>query len=124
MTEIKLPIDDALWLLDFAPSFKECGDAQRLLRISALIYEASGLKGITDELWVRINAYPSHKKVTAIKIIRDLSGYGLKEAKDACELNHWFKVQLDKFDSDTASKLLISEGFAFDVSPTPFSVGP
>jgi len=119
VSEIKLPVDDALWLLDFVPSFKECGDAQRLLRIAALIAEASGVKALVSEFWVRVVDYPPHKKVGTIKVIRELSNYGLKEAKDACELGSWFMVKVDKFDIISAESLLVKEGCTYEVSTSP-----
>src|SRR6202158_1934205 len=37
------------------------------------------------EFTVTLKAYPAEKKVTVIKVIRELTGLGLKEAKDLVE---------------------------------------
>jgi len=63
------------------------------------------------EFTVVLKEYPADKKVTVIKVVRELTGLGLKEAKDLVEaVPATVKDAVSKADSDTMKKKLEEAG--------------
>jgi len=68
------------------------------------------------EFTVTLKEYPADKKVTVIKVIREITGLGLKEAKDLVEgVPSTVKESVSKADSDTIKKKLEEVGAKVDV---------
>jgi len=63
------------------------------------------------EFTVTLKEYPADKKVGVIKVIRELTGLGLKEAKDLVEgVPSLVKEGVNKADSDSMKKKLEDAG--------------
>jgi large subunit ribosomal protein L7/L12 len=63
------------------------------------------------EFTVTLKEYPADKKVTVIKVIREITGLGLKEAKDLVEgVPSLVKEGIPKADVDTIKKKLEDAG--------------
>jgi large subunit ribosomal protein L7/L12 len=63
------------------------------------------------EFTVTLKEYPADKKVGVIKVIRELTGLGLKEAKDLVEgVPSLVKEGVNKADSETMKKKLEDAG--------------
>src|SRR6201999_4300769 len=63
------------------------------------------------EFTVLLKEYPADKKVTVIKVIREITGLGLKEAKDLVEgVPSLVKDGVNKADSDAMKKKLEDAG--------------
>ena len=63
------------------------------------------------EFAVTLKEYPADKKVTVIKVIREITGLGLKEAKDLVEgVPSLVKEGVNKADSDAMKKKLEEAG--------------
>ena len=63
------------------------------------------------EFTVTLKEYPADKKVTVIKVVRELTGLGLKEAKDLVEaVPSTVKDAVNKADSETMKKKLEDAG--------------
>ena len=70
------------------------------------------------EFTVTLKEYPADKKVTVIKVIRELTGLGLKEAKDLVEgVPSVVKESVAKADSQTMKKKLEDAGAKVTVKP-------
>ncbi len=68
------------------------------------------------EFTVTLKEYPADKKVTVIKVIREITGLGLKEAKDLVEgAPSTVKEGANKADSDTIKKKLEEVGAKVEV---------
>ncbi len=68
------------------------------------------------EFTVVLKAYPADKKVTVIKVIREITGLGLKEAKDLVEgAPSTVKEGVSKADSDKFKKQLEDGGAQVEV---------
>ena len=68
------------------------------------------------EFTVVLKEYPADKKVTVIKVIRELTGLGLKEAKDLVEgVPSTVKEAVNKADSETMKKKLEDAGAKVEV---------
>jgi large subunit ribosomal protein L7/L12 len=68
------------------------------------------------EFTVLLKEYPADKKVTVIKVIREITGLGLKEAKDLVEgVPSTVKEGVNKADSDTFKKKLEDAGAKVEV---------
>ncbi len=68
------------------------------------------------EFTVTLKEYPADKKVTVIKVIRELTGLGLKEAKDLVEgVPSTVKEAVSKADSETMKKKLEDAGAKVEV---------
>jgi large subunit ribosomal protein L7/L12 len=68
------------------------------------------------EFTVTLKEYPADKKVTVIKVIREITGLGLKEAKDLVEgVPSLVKESVSKADSDTIKKKLEEAGAKVEV---------
>lgn len=68
------------------------------------------------EFTVVLKEYPADKKVTVIKVIREITGLGLKEAKDLVEgVPSTVKEGVNKADSDTFKKKLEDAGAKVEV---------
>jgi|SRR5688572_14458574 large subunit ribosomal protein L7/L12 len=68
------------------------------------------------EFTVVLKEYPADKKVTVIKVIRELTGLGLKEAKDLVEgVPSTVKEAVSKADSETMKKKLEDAGAKVEV---------
>jgi large subunit ribosomal protein L7/L12 len=68
------------------------------------------------EFSVTLKEYPADKKVTVIKVIRELTGLGLKEAKDLVEgVPSLVKEGVAKADSETMKKKLEDAGAKVEV---------
>jgi large subunit ribosomal protein L7/L12 len=68
------------------------------------------------EFTVTLKEYPADKKVTVIKVIRELTGLGLKEAKDLVEgAPSTVKEGVNKADSETMKKKLEDAGAKVEV---------
>src|ERR1700683_2919894 len=67
--------------------------------------------GEQTEFTVTLKEYPADKKVTVIKVIREITGLGLKEAKDLVEgVPSTVKEAVSKADSDGMKKKLEDAG--------------
>ena len=68
------------------------------------------------EFSVTLKEYPADKKVTVIKVVRELTGIGLKEAKDLVEgAPALVKDSVSKADSETMKKKLEEAGAKVEV---------
>ena len=68
------------------------------------------------EFAVTLKEYPADKKVTVIKVIREITGLGLKEAKDLVEgVPSLVKEGVNKADSDAMKKKLEEAGAKVEV---------
>ena len=68
------------------------------------------------EFSVTLKEYPADKKVTVIKVVRELTGLGLKEAKDLVEgVPALVKDAVNKADSETMKKKLEDAGAKVEV---------
>ncbi len=68
------------------------------------------------EFTVTLKEYPADKKVTVIKVIREVTGLGLKEAKDLVEaIPSMVKDGVSKADSDKIKKSLEDAGAKVEV---------
>jgi large subunit ribosomal protein L7/L12 len=68
------------------------------------------------EFTVILKEYPADKKVTVIKVIRELTGLGLKEAKDLVEgVPSTVKEAVSKADSDGMKKKLEDAGAKVEI---------
>src|SRR6202795_79637 len=67
------------------------------------------------EFTVTLKEYPADKKVTVIKVIREITGLGLKEAKDLVEgVPSVVKDAIAKADADAIKKKLEEAGVKVD----------
>ncbi len=68
------------------------------------------------EFSVTLKEYPADKKVTVIKVVRELTGLGLKEAKDLVEgVPAVVKDGVNKADSETMKKKLEEAGAKVEI---------
>jgi large subunit ribosomal protein L7/L12 len=68
------------------------------------------------EFTVTLKEYPADKKVGVIKVIRELTGLGLKEAKDLVEgVPSLVKEGVNKADSETMKKKLEDAGAKVEI---------
>jgi len=68
------------------------------------------------EFTVTLKEYPADKKVTVIKVVRELTGLGLKEAKDLVEaVPSIVKDAVNKADSETMKKKLEDAGAKVEI---------
>ena len=68
------------------------------------------------EFTVVLKEYPAEKKVTVIKVVREATGLGLKEAKDLVEgVPSTVKEGISKADSDKIKKSLEDAGAKVEV---------
>ena len=68
------------------------------------------------EFSVTLKEYPADKKVGVIKVVRELTGLGLKEAKDLVEgVPGTVKEGVNKADSDTMKKKLEEAGAKVEI---------
>jgi large subunit ribosomal protein L7/L12 len=68
------------------------------------------------EFAVTLKEYPADKKVTVIKVIREITGLGLKEAKDLVEgVPSLVKEGVSKADTETMKKKLEEAGAKVEV---------
>ena len=68
------------------------------------------------EFTVLLKEYPADKKVTVIKVIREITGLGLKEAKDLVEgAPSTVKEGVSKADTETMKKKLEEAGAKVEV---------
>ena len=68
------------------------------------------------EFAVTLKEYPADKKVTVIKVIREITGLGLKEAKDLVEgVPSLVKEGVNKADSEAMKKKLEEAGAKVEV---------
>jgi large subunit ribosomal protein L7/L12 len=68
------------------------------------------------EFAVTLKEYPADKKVTVIKVIREITGLGLKEAKDLVEgVPSLVKEGVNKADSDAIKKKLEEAGAKVEI---------
>ena len=68
------------------------------------------------EFAVTLKEYPADKKVTVIKVIREITGLGLKEAKDLVEgVPSLVKEGVAKADSETMKKKLEEAGAKVEI---------
>jgi large subunit ribosomal protein L7/L12 len=68
------------------------------------------------EFTVILKEYPADKKVSVIKVVRELTGLGLKEAKDLVEaVPGTVKEGVNKADSDSMKKKLEEAGAKVEI---------
>jgi large subunit ribosomal protein L7/L12 len=68
------------------------------------------------EFTVTLKEYPADKKVGVIKVVRELTGLGLKEAKDLVEgVPSVVKEAVNKADSDSMKKKLEEAGAKVEI---------
>jgi large subunit ribosomal protein L7/L12 len=68
------------------------------------------------EFTVVLKEYPADKKVSVIKVIREITGLGLKEAKDLVEgVPSTVKEAVSKADSDAMKKKLEESGAKVEI---------
>jgi large subunit ribosomal protein L7/L12 len=71
---------------------------------------------VQTEFTVVLKEYPADKKVTVIKVVREATGLGLKEAKDLVEgVPSTVKEGISKADSDKIKKSLEDAGAKVEV---------
>jgi len=71
---------------------------------------------VQTEFTVTLKAYPAEKKVTVIKVVREVTGLGLKEAKDLVEgVPSTVKEGVNKADSEKIKKSLEDAGAQVEV---------
>ena len=71
---------------------------------------------VQTEFTVILKEYPADKKVTVIKVVREATGLGLKEAKDLVEgVPSTVKEGISKADSDKIKKSLEDAGAKVEV---------
>jgi len=71
---------------------------------------------VQTEFTVVLKEYPAEKKVTVIKVVREATGLGLKEAKDLVEgVPSTVKEGISKADSDKIKKSLEDAGAKVEV---------
>ena len=71
---------------------------------------------VQTEFTVVLKEYPPEKKVTVIKVVREATGLGLKEAKDLVEgVPSTVKEGISKADSDKIKKSLEDAGAKVEV---------
>ena len=71
---------------------------------------------VQTEFTVTLKAYPAEKKVTVIKVVREVTGLGLKEAKDLVEgAPSTVKEGVNKADSEKIKKSLEDAGATVEV---------
>ena len=71
---------------------------------------------VKDEFTVVLKEYPADKKVTVIKVVREITGLGLKEAKDLVEgVPSTVKEGVNKADSESFKKKLEEAGAKVEV---------
>lgn len=117
--EVVLQLDDALWVLDHLPSFKETDNKPALLRVCAAVEKSyEGVSG--KNVVFRIVWSHSGNKVGAIKLIREATGLGLKEAKEISEgMNDgWVQYTNKKMDYLAFRMLAMEQGFLVEESDT------
>src|SRR6202000_1863054 len=74
------------------------------------------------EFTVLLKEYPADKKVTVIKVIREITGLGLKEAKDLVEgVPSTVKAAVSKADSDGMKKKLEDAGAKVEIKESTAS---
>src|SRR5882757_8133557 len=95
-----------------------------LMEVVELISDMEKKFGVTaaapaeeqTEFTVTLKEYPADKKVTVIKVIRELTGLGLKEAKDLVEgAPSTVKEAVSKADAETMKKKLEDAGAKVEV---------
>jgi large subunit ribosomal protein L7/L12 len=95
-----------------------------LLEVTELISDMEKKFGVTaaapveekTEFTVTLKEYPADKKVTVIKVIREITGLGLKEAKDLVEgVPSLVKEGVNKADSDAMKKKLEEAGAKVEI---------
>src|SRR5882672_748824 len=93
-----------------------------LMEVVELISDMEKKFGVTaaveeqTEFTVTLKEYPADKKVTVIKVIRELTGLGLKEAKDLVEgAPSMVKEAVSKADAETMKKKLEDAGAKVEV---------
>jgi large subunit ribosomal protein L7/L12 len=68
------------------------------------------------EFTVTLKEYPAEKKVSVIKVIREITGLGLKEAKDLVEgVPSMVKEAVSKADSEAIKKKLEDSGAKVEI---------
>ena len=68
------------------------------------------------EFTVTLKEYPADKKVSVIKVVRELTGLGLKEAKDLVEgVPSTVKEAVTKADTETMKKKLEDAGAKVEI---------
>ena len=68
------------------------------------------------EFTVTLKEYPAEKKVSVIKVIREITGLGLKEAKDLVEgVPSTVKEAVSKADSEAIKKKLEDSGAKVEI---------
>ena len=86
-----------------------------VLDVVELIKAMEDKFGVT-EFTVVLKEYPADKKVTIIKIVREITGLGLKEAKDLVEgAPATVKEGVSKADADKFKKSLEDGGAKVDI---------
>ena len=79
--------------------------------------EAAGLEGVLREIFP-IESYDPAKKINVIKVVREITGLGLKEAKDAVEgAPKAVKEGLSKEDAAKVAKQLEDGGAKASIKP-------
>ena len=95
-----------------------------LLEVMELVSDMEKKFGVTaaapveekTEFTVTLKEYPADKKVTVIKVIREITGLGLKEAKDLVEgAPSTVKEAVSKADSETMKKKLEDAGAKVEI---------
>ena len=95
-----------------------------LMEVVELISDMEKKFGVTaaapaeeqTEFTVTLKEYPADKKVTVIKVIREITGLGLKEAKDLVEgAPSTVKEGVSKADTETMKKKLEDAGAKVEV---------
>lgn len=61
---------------------------------------------VTGLWWVRLVSYPANGKIRAIKLVRELTAYGLKKAKDLVELPTEQRIIRDAIPREEAEEIV------------------
>jgi ribosomal protein L7/L12 len=115
-SKLKISLSSITTLLGFVPAIGSLSKEQM-----AAVAEAMALVHADNEsaqAMVRIRIDYKEKKIACIKAVREITGLGLKEAKDMVESYAWHEVTLTEFHAKWVP-LIAEAGGALDVEEGP-----
>jgi ribosomal protein L7/L12 len=90
MANYKISSDELDFMLAHVPAFGVLAEKERRL-FASIMAKVNSTASVVQMFYFPINKNPN-TKVMAIKLIRQATGMGLKEAKDAFEAQHHFSL--------------------------------
>src|SRR5882762_6052270 len=116
MSVNRVEILDAISKMTLMEVVELISDMEKKFGVTAAAPVAVAAAAEQTEFTVTLREYPADKKVTVIKVIRELTGLGLKEAKDLVEgAPSTVKEAVSKADADTMKKKLEDAGAKVEV---------